>query len=76
MSSTTKQRPVARLIYRAVTGKDEQGRDIYAKQGTEIAAVWKSKSGKADVLRFKGVLPTDFQSGQFLIISNINAGGK
>lgn len=66
--TTTKQRPVARLIYRAVTGTDEAGRDIFEKQGTEIAAIWCTKSARCDRLRFKGVLPQDLTKGDFLIV--------
>jgi len=63
MTTTKSERPMFRLTFSRITGKDEQGRDILARP-KEIGAVWARKGGKAGGIVALDIIPVELAQRQ------------
>ena len=67
MSTKTKserpERPMYRLTFSRITGRDDEGRDILARP-KEIGAVWARKGGKAGGIVALDIIPVELAQRQ------------
>lgn len=64
MSTTTKsERPLFRITFSRITGKDDQGNDMLSRP-KEIGAVWARKHGKAGGLISLDLIPVELSQRQ------------
>lgn len=68
MTSTKQnaQRPLYRVAFSRITGKDENGQDILAKP-REIGSVWPRKNGKTGALLTLDLIPSELVQRQGVI---------
>jgi len=62
-TNTKSERPMFRVTFSRITGKDEQGRDILARP-KEIGAVWARKGGKAGGIVALDIIPVELAQRQ------------
>ena len=60
------QRPLYRVAFSRITGKDDNGQDILGKP-REIGAVWPRKNGKSGALLTLDLIPTELVHRQGVI---------
>ena len=58
MSNRKNERPLYRVSFSAITGKDEDGKDILSHP-REIGAAWKRKGDKKGAIINLDIIPTD-----------------
>lgn len=63
MTTTKSERPMFRLTFSRITGKDGEGRDILARP-KEIGAVWARKGGKAGGIVSLDIIPVELAQRQ------------
>ena len=64
MSTTTKpERPLFRITFARITGKDDKGNDILSRP-KEIGAVWGRKNGKTGGLVSLDLIPVELTQRQ------------
>lgn len=59
--TTKTEKPLYRLTFSRITGKDEKGRDILARP-KEIGAAWPRKGDKKGAILSLDLIPTDLIS--------------
>ncbi len=62
-TNTKSERPMFRVTFSRVTGKDGEGRDILARP-KEIGAVWARKGGKAGGIVALDIIPVELAQRQ------------
>lgn len=62
-TNTKSERPMFRLTFSRITGKDDEGRDILARP-KEIGAVWARKGGKAGGIVALDIIPVELAQRQ------------
>ena len=76
MKTTKSERPMFRVTFSRITGKDEDGRDILARP-KEIGAVWARKQGKAGGVISLDLIPVELSQRQgVLFLLPINDGDE
>ena len=58
MTNTTNDKPIYRVTFSRITGKDEHGNDILARP-KEIGAAWARKGDKKGAVVSLDIIPTD-----------------
>lgn len=58
MTNSTNQRPLYRVTFSRITGKDDKGQDILARP-KEIGAAWSRKGDKQGAIISLDIIPTD-----------------
>ncbi|MBU2527604.1 MAG: hypothetical protein KKC03_13485 [Bacteroidetes bacterium] len=61
MSTTKNERPLYRVTFSRITGKDDKGNDILARP-KEIGAAWSRKGDKKGAIIALDIIPTDLVS--------------
>ncbi len=62
-TNTKSERPMFRVTFSRITGKDDEGRDILARP-KEIGAVWARKGGKAGGIVALDIIPVELAQRQ------------
>ena len=62
-TNTKSERPMFRLTFSRITGKDDEGRDILPRP-KEIGAVWARKGGKAGGIVALDIIPVELAQRQ------------
>ncbi|MGX1499836.1 hypothetical protein ACSSV1_004896 [Labrenzia sp. MBR-25] len=79
MSNTKNERPLYRVTFSRITGKDENGQDVLAKP-KEIGAAWARKGDKQGAIIALDIIPTDLVNRNgvlFLVpVASDNNGGS
>jgi len=63
MTTTKSERPMFRVTFSRITGRDDEGRDILARP-KEIGAVWARKGGKAGGIVALDIIPVELAQRQ------------
>ena len=78
MTTTTKnERPLYRVTFSRITGKDDKGQDILGRP-KEIGAAWSRKGDKKGAIVTLDIIPTDLVNRNgvlFLVPVNADANG-
>lgn len=72
------ERPLYRVTFARITGKDEEGRDILSRP-KEIGAVWSRKNGKAGAILNLELIPVELTQRRgviFLVPGNETGGAR
>ncbi len=56
--ATTNEKPLYRVTFSRITGKDDKGNDVLGRP-KEIGAAWKRKGNKAGAVISLDLIPTD-----------------
>lgn len=60
------KKPLYRVTFCPMEGKDENGKDKLSKRSVEIGAVWPTASGKSNILRLK-IVPENISNGMIFL---------
>lgn len=72
------ERPLYRVTFARITGKDDQGRDLLARP-KEIGAVWSRKNGKQGAVLSLDLIPVELTQRRgviFLVPGDDNGGAR
>ena len=78
MTTKTNDKPLYRVTFARITGKDEQGKDVLARP-KEIGAVWSRKGGKKGGILALDLIPIELTQRQgvlFLVPIDEENGGS
>jgi hypothetical protein len=75
-NKTTNDRPLYRVTFSRITGKDEKGNDVLGKP-REIGAIWPRRNGKAGGIMQLDLIPIELtqRNGVIFIVPTDENGG-